>query len=155
MLFGLCNAPATFQRCMVSIFSEYVEDIIEVFMDDFTVHGDSFDSCLINLEKILKRCIESNLVLNYEKCQFMVDQGNILGHVVSSKGLEVDKAKIDIIKSLPYPKMCGKFVLFLDMQDFTVALSRTFQRQVNHYANYSKKMQLLSLMMIARLRLIS
>ncbi|GJX00920.1 DNA-directed DNA polymerase [Tanacetum coccineum] len=51
------------------------EDIIEVFMDDFTIHGDSFDSCLINLEKILKRCIESNLVLNYEKCQFMVDQG--------------------------------------------------------------------------------
>ncbi|GJT37753.1 DNA-directed DNA polymerase [Tanacetum coccineum] len=94
MPFGLCNAPATFQRCMVSIFSEYVEDIIEVFMDDFTVHGDSFDSCLINLEKILKRCIESNLVLNYEKCQFMVDQGNILGHIVSAKGLKVDKVKI-------------------------------------------------------------
>ncbi|XP_027156215.1 uncharacterized protein LOC113756986, partial [Coffea eugenioides] len=79
MPFGLCNAPATFQRCMVSIFSDYVENIIEVFMDDFTVYGNSFDECLTNLTKILKRCIETNLVLNYEKCHFMVDQGIILG----------------------------------------------------------------------------
>ena len=69
---------------MVSIFSDYVENIIEVFMDDFTVHGDSFDNCLENLTKVLKRCIETNLVLNYEKCHFMVDQGLILGHIVSS-----------------------------------------------------------------------
>ena len=78
MPFGLCNASTTFQRCMVSIFSDYVENIIEVFMDDFTVHGDSFDNCLENLTKVLKRCIETNLVLNYEKCHFMVDQGLIL-----------------------------------------------------------------------------
>ncbi|XP_027124316.2 uncharacterized protein [Coffea arabica] len=67
MPFGLCNAPATFQRCMISIFSEYVERIIEVFMDDFSVYGDSFDDCLDNLTLILKRCIETNLVLNWEK----------------------------------------------------------------------------------------
>ena len=83
MPFGLCNAPATFQRCMVSIFSEYVENIIEVFMDDFTVYGDSFSSCLDNLTKILKRCIETNLVLNYEKYHFMVNEGIVLGHVIS------------------------------------------------------------------------
>ena len=83
MPFGLCNAPATFQRCMMSIFSDYVERIIEVFMDDFTVYGDSFDRCLENLSLILKKCIETNLVLNYEKCYFMVDQGIVLGHVVS------------------------------------------------------------------------
>jgi hypothetical protein len=64
MPFGLCNAPATFQRCMMSIFSDYVERIIEVFMDDFTVYGYSFDKCLENLSLILKRCIETNLVLN-------------------------------------------------------------------------------------------
>ena len=64
MPFGFCNAPATFQRCMVSIFSEYVEKIIEVFMDDFSVYGDSFNECLHNLALILKRCIETNLVLN-------------------------------------------------------------------------------------------
>ncbi|KAM2325841.1 hypothetical protein ACFX1X_025140 [Malus domestica] len=54
MPFGLCNAPATFQRCMVSIFSEFVEMIIEVFMDDFSVFGDSFDACLNNLTLILQ-----------------------------------------------------------------------------------------------------
>ncbi|CAN6712727.1 unnamed protein product [Malus baccata var. baccata] len=75
MPFGLCNSPATFQRCMVSIFSDYVERIIEIFMDDFSVFGNSFDNCLDNLTLILKRCVETNLVLNWEKCHFMVKQG--------------------------------------------------------------------------------
>ncbi|KAK0582674.1 hypothetical protein LWI29_028394 [Acer saccharum] len=68
MPFGLCNAPGTFQRCMMSIFSDMVEEIIEVFMDDFSVFGDSFDLCLKNLTLVLQRCEESNLVLNWEKC---------------------------------------------------------------------------------------
>ena len=64
MPFGLCKAPATFQRCMVSIFSHFVENIIEVFMDDFSVYGDSFDRSLENFAFVLKRCMETNLVLN-------------------------------------------------------------------------------------------
>ena len=103
MPFGLCNAPGTFQRCMLSIFSEFIEKCIEVFMDDFTVYGDSFDSCLDNLTKILKRCMETNLVLNYEKCHFMVTEGIVLGHVISSRGIEVDKAKVELIAKLPSP----------------------------------------------------
>ncbi|CAN6712639.1 unnamed protein product [Malus baccata var. baccata] len=74
MPFGLCNAPTTFQRCMMSIFSDYVEKIIEVFMDDFSVFGDSFDECLSNLTLILKCYIETNIVLNWEKCHFMSKQ---------------------------------------------------------------------------------
>ncbi|KAL6282531.1 hypothetical protein ACE6H2_013460 [Prunus campanulata] len=103
MPFGLCNAPATFQRCMMSIFSGLVEKIVEVFMDDFSVFGDSFDLCLHNLSQVLERCQESNLVLNWEKCHFMVHQGIVLGHLVSNKGIEVDKAKIDVIAKLPPP----------------------------------------------------
>ncbi|RVW74551.1 Retrovirus-related Pol polyprotein from transposon opus [Vitis vinifera] len=61
--FGLCNAPATFQRCMLSIFSDMVERIMEVFMDDITIYGGTFEECLVNLEAILKRCIEKDLVL--------------------------------------------------------------------------------------------
>lgn len=61
MPFGLCNAPATFQRCMMSIFSDFITKIMEVFMDDFTVHGDSFDECLHHLTLVLRRCIETNL----------------------------------------------------------------------------------------------
>lgn len=118
MPFGLCNAPATFQRCMVSIFSDYVEHIIEVFMDDFTVYGNTFDECLNNLSKVLKRCIEKNLVLNFEKCHFMVDKGIILGHIVSAKGLEMDPAKIDIIKTLPYPTNVREVRSFLGHAGF-------------------------------------
>ncbi|KAM2824742.1 hypothetical protein COP1_034615 [Malus domestica] len=101
MPFGLCNAPATFQRCMVSIFSDYVERIIEIFMDDFSVFGSSFDNCLDNLTLILKCCVETNLVLNWEKCHFMVKQGIVLGHIISEKGIEVDKSKIDLVRYLP------------------------------------------------------
>jgi hypothetical protein len=67
MPFGLCNAPAIFQRCMLSIFSDMVERFLEIFMDDFSVFGDSFDDCLTNLEKVLSRCEEKNLVLNWKK----------------------------------------------------------------------------------------
>ena len=72
MPFGLCNVPATFQRCMLSIFSDMVKRFLEVFMVDFSVYGDSFDECLHHLMLVLQRCKEKNLVLNWEKCHFMV-----------------------------------------------------------------------------------
>ncbi|GKC34270.1 reverse transcriptase domain-containing protein, partial [Tanacetum coccineum] len=71
MPFGLCNAPGTFQRYMMAIFHDMIDKTMEVFMDDFSVFGDSFDSCLSNLERMLKRCEDTNLVLNWEKCHFM------------------------------------------------------------------------------------
>ncbi|XP_039000030.1 uncharacterized protein LOC120125741, partial [Hibiscus syriacus] len=79
MPFGLCNALATFQRCMQAIFSDMVEDFLEIFMDDFSVCGDDFERCIGNLAKVLKRCEEAELVLNWEKCHFMVTEGIILG----------------------------------------------------------------------------
>ncbi|GJW97263.1 reverse transcriptase domain-containing protein [Tanacetum coccineum] len=103
MPFGLCNAPATFQRCMLAIFHDMIEESVEVFMDDFSVFGNSFDTCLNNLDKMLQRCKDAHLVLNWEKCHFMVKEGIVLGHKVSSAGLEVDKAKIDVISKLPPP----------------------------------------------------
>ncbi|CAM8941178.1 unnamed protein product [Rhodiola kirilowii] len=104
MPFGLCNAPGTFQRCMMSIFSDYIEKCMEVFMDDFSIHGTSFDDCLTNLSHVLARCIETGLVLNWEKCHFMVREGIVLGHLVSRRGVEVDKAKVQVIEQLPTPK---------------------------------------------------
>ena len=65
MPFKLCNAPGTFQHCMMAIFSYMVEKTIEVFMDEFSVLGNSFDNCLENLRSVLIRCKETNLVLNW------------------------------------------------------------------------------------------
>ncbi|GJX56544.1 reverse transcriptase domain-containing protein [Tanacetum coccineum] len=90
MPFGLCNAPATFQRCMLAIFHDMIEESVEVFMDDFFVFGNSFEKCLNNLDKILQHCKDAHLVLNWEKCHFMVKEGIVLGHKVSGAGLEVD-----------------------------------------------------------------
>ena len=80
MPFGLCNAPATFQRCMMSMFSNLAEEVMEIFMDDFTVYGSSFEHCLQNLGTILHRCQDQNLALNWEKFQFKVTEGIVLGH---------------------------------------------------------------------------
>jgi len=68
MPFGLCNAPGTLHRCMVGIFSDLLESCMEVFMDDFIIYGSSFDACLDSLCRVLDRCIETNLVLDFEKC---------------------------------------------------------------------------------------
>ena len=103
MPFGLCNAPATFQRCMLTIFADMVGNRIEVFMGDFSVFTSSFDCCLANLELVLQCCEETNLVLNWEKCHFMVQEGIVLGHKISIRGIEMDKAKIDVIEKLPPP----------------------------------------------------
>ena len=83
MPFGLCNAPATFQRCMTAIFSYFYERIVEVLMGGFFVYETSFDDNLSNLDRVLQRCEETNLVLNWEKYHFMVKEGIVLGHKVS------------------------------------------------------------------------
>ncbi|GJW75206.1 reverse transcriptase domain-containing protein [Tanacetum coccineum] len=103
MPFGLCNAPGTFQRCMMAIFHDMIEKTMEVFMDDFSVFGNSFGTCLSHLDKMLKRCEDTNLCLNWEKSHFMVKEGIVLGHKISKNGIEVDKAKVDVIAKLPHP----------------------------------------------------
>jgi hypothetical protein len=103
MPFGLCNAPASFQRCMMPIFFDLIEKVMEVFMDDFSIYGKTLECCLANLDKGLKRCQMADLVLNWEKCHFMVREGIVLGHKISEKGIEVDKTKIEVIEQLSPP----------------------------------------------------
>ncbi|GJY10963.1 reverse transcriptase domain-containing protein [Tanacetum coccineum] len=103
MPFGLCNAPGTFQRCMMAIFHDMIEKTMEVFMDDFSVFGNSFRNCLSRVDKMLQRCEDTNLCLNWEKSHFMVKEGIVLGHKISKNGIEVDKAKVDVIAKLPHP----------------------------------------------------
>nr|GEY76213.1 reverse transcriptase domain-containing protein [Tanacetum cinerariifolium] len=109
MPFGLCNALGTFQRCMMAIFHDMIEKTMEVFMDDFSVFRNSFNTCLSHLEKMLKRCEDTNLCLNWEKSHFMVKEGIILGHKISKNRIEVDKAKVDVIAKLPHPTTVKEF----------------------------------------------
>nr|GEZ05377.1 DNA-directed DNA polymerase [Tanacetum cinerariifolium] len=89
-------------RCMMAIFNDMIEKMIEVFMDDFSVFKNRFSSCLSHLDKMLRRCEETNLVLNWEKCHFMVKEGIVLGHKISKSEIEVDRAKVDVIAKLPH-----------------------------------------------------
>ncbi|GJS92112.1 reverse transcriptase domain-containing protein [Tanacetum coccineum] len=128
MPFRLCNAPAIFQRCMLAIFHDMIEESVEVFMDDFSVFGNSFDTCLNNLDKMLQRCKDAHLVLNWEKCHFMVKEEIALEHKVSSAGLEVDKAKIDVISKLPPPTNIKSIRSFLGHARFYRCFIKDFSK---------------------------
>ena len=69
------------------MFSDMIEEIMEVFMDDFFVYGKTFDDCLKKLDKVLQRYEEKHLILNWEKYHFMVREGIVLGHLVSERGI--------------------------------------------------------------------
>ncbi|GJS31733.1 reverse transcriptase domain-containing protein [Tanacetum coccineum] len=133
MPFGLCNALETFQRCMVAIFHDMIKKTMEVFMDDFSVFGDSFSSCLSHLDMMLKRCEDTNLVLNWEKCHFMVKESIVLGHKISKNGIEVDRAKVDIIAKLPPPTTVKGIRSFLGHADF-------YQRFIQDFSKIAQPM---------------
>nr|GEY69484.1 reverse transcriptase domain-containing protein [Tanacetum cinerariifolium] len=103
MPFGLCNALGIFQRCMMAIFHDMIEKTMKSFMDDFSVFRDSFSSCLSHFDTMLQQCEDTNLVLNWEKCHFMVKKGIFLGNKISKNGLKVDRAKVNVIAKLPHP----------------------------------------------------
>nr|GEV05364.1 reverse transcriptase domain-containing protein [Tanacetum cinerariifolium] len=88
---------------MMAIFHDMIEKTMKVFMDDFSVFEDSFQSCLSYLDRMLKRCEDTNLCLNWEKSHFMVKEGIVLGDKISKQGIEVDKANVDVITKLAHP----------------------------------------------------
>nr|GEU83379.1 reverse transcriptase domain-containing protein [Tanacetum cinerariifolium] len=133
MPFGLCNAPGTFQRCMLDIFHDMVEKTMEVFMDNFSVFGNSFENCLSRLDKMLQRCEDTNLSLNWEKSHFMVKEGIVLGHKISKSGIEVDKAKVDVIAKLPHPTTVKGIRSFLGHVGF-------YRRFIQDFSKISRPM---------------
>nr|GEV76727.1 retrovirus-related Pol polyprotein from transposon 17.6 [Tanacetum cinerariifolium] len=138
MPFGLCNAPGMFQRCMMAIFHDMIEKTMEVFMDDFSVFGNSFQSCLSYLERTLKRCEDTNLCLNWEKSHFIVKEGIVLGHKISKQGIKVDKEKVNVTTKLPHPKTVKApdwdmpFELMCDASDIAIG-AVLGQRQDKHF----------------------
>ena len=124
---------------MMGIFSDMIEIILEIFMDDFSVFGDSNKGCLENLCKVLERCQEKNLVLNWEKCHFMVTQGIILGHIVTKNGIEVDKAKVKLISNLPTPKCVRDIRSFLGHAGFYRRFIKDFSAIARPLCNFLAK----------------
>nr|GEY43342.1 reverse transcriptase domain-containing protein [Tanacetum cinerariifolium] len=92
-----------FSGCMLAIFHDMVEKTMEVFMDDFSIFWNSFENCLSHLDKMLQRCENTNLSLNWEKSHFMVKEGIVLGHKISRNEIDVDRAKVDVIAKSPHP----------------------------------------------------
>ena len=120
---------------MMAIFSDMVEKTIEIFMDDFSVLGNSFDNCLENLRAVLARCEETNLVLNWEKCHFMVQEGIVLGHRISTRGIEVDRAKIEAIEKLPPPSSVKGIQSFLGHARFYRRFIKDFSQIAKPLSN--------------------
>ncbi|GJY89820.1 reverse transcriptase domain-containing protein [Tanacetum coccineum] len=137
---------------MMAIFHDMIEKTMEVFIDNFSVFGNSFRTCLSHLDKMLKWCEDTNLCLNWEKSHFMVKEGIVLGHKISKNGIEVDKAKVDVISKLPHPTTVKGIRSFLGhagfyrrfIQDF-LKIARPMTRLLEkdtptpwftHFANY-------------------
>jgi len=110
------------------IFSDHIDIFREVFMEDFSICGSYFDECLANLSTVLKRSEEENLVLYWENSHFMVQEGIILGHKVSKKGIELDKAKVDLISNLPMPSSVKQIRSFLGHVGFYGRFIKDFSK---------------------------
>ncbi|KAD6796306.1 hypothetical protein E3N88_07202 [Mikania micrantha] len=118
MPFGLCNAPATFQRCMVAIFPDMIEDSMEVFMDDFSVFGSSFDHCLRNLDRMLARCVDTNLMLNWPMTQFLGKDAPFVFSEECLRAFELLKENLVNAPILIAPDWSSPFELMCDASDF-------------------------------------
>ena len=110
MPFGLINAGATFQRAMDIAFRGLIGRSVVVYLDDVTIFSKRREEHSFHLKKIFEHCKKYDISLNPRKCVFTVIEGNLLGHVVSKKGISIDPERIKAIEQIPLPhnkKVCN------------------------------------------------
>jgi hypothetical protein len=124
---------------MMAVFLEFIEQIVEVFMDDFSVYGKMFMNCLANLDKVLTRCAEVDLVLNWRKCHFSVKQGIVLGHVIYERGISVDRAKVETVEQPPPPTDVKSLRSYLGHAGFYRRFIKEFSKITKPLTNLLQK----------------
>ena len=103
MPFGLLNAGATFQRAMDFSFKELIGKIIEIYQDDLTIFSKEISNHISHLRQVFTRCRKYGISLNPAKSIFGVDEGKLLGHIISKDGVKVDPERVEAINKVPLP----------------------------------------------------
>ena len=118
MSFGLCNAPATFERLMETVLRGLQWRECLVYLDDIIIFGRTFDETLARLSNVFDRIQEANLKLNPSKCALFWEEVKFLGHVVSPKGVQTDPSKIEAVVDWPTPKNASEVRSFLGLASY-------------------------------------
>lgn len=118
MPFGLCNAPATFQRVMTRILDKLIGVCCLVYMDDVIVYSKSMESHIEDLKKVMNMINQAGLKLHYDKCSFGQEKVNYLGYVISNNLISTDQNKIKAINQFPLPKTMKQLKSFLGLANY-------------------------------------
>lgn len=136
MPFGLCNAPATYQRLMNTLLAGINGITCLVYLDDIIVFSKSFEDHLVDLREVLDRLLEAEILLKPSKCRFGVDQVEYLGHIVSAEGISPDPQKVEKLKNFPPPKNLTELRSFLGFAGY-------YRRFIRHFAMIAEPLFLL------------
>jgi hypothetical protein len=126
MSFGLTNAPSTFMRLMNEVLHPFIGKSVVVYFDDIFIYSKSLDEHIEHLRDIFCALREAHLFANLEKCTFCTDRVAFLGYVVTPQGIEVDEAKIEVIKSWLIPATLAQLRSFLGLVEFYRCFVRDF-----------------------------
>lgn len=121
-----------FRELFLDFFFSLMHECVEMYMDDFNAYGDSFNKALVNLEKVLNRCRETNLALSNEKCNMLLAKGIVLRHHISFVGIKVYFAKIEVIDNLVTPATQREVRDFMGHAGYYKRFIETFTKITSH-----------------------
>jgi hypothetical protein len=139
MPFGLCNAPATFQKTMNKVLEEYIDRFVAVFIDDIIVYSNSFEEHSGHLQMLFHKLRRANLALNQEKCELFKKELRFLGHKINEYGILPDPQKIEKVQEFPVPKNVRQIKGFLGLASYYRKFIKDFSKIAKPLNNLTKK----------------